>query len=104
MAMYKYRFHMDDFHPSLHHDVDGGPAAKIKILTTSRNSVLLTIRDREVVMTEDGLAAKVLEHYLPPKIPITHKGGEHWMYDHALHADKRPFVLVDTDVEHDHVI
>ena len=95
---------MADFPSELQHDVGGEPAAKIKILSLSRKSEVLTIKDQEVVLAESELSRRILERYSPPKIPVTHKGGESWMHDHRLWGEKRPFVLVDESTQHDHIV
>ena len=67
----------------------------------------LTLRQDEVVRTEDPFVKQALENYHPPKIPIKHHPGEVESlayHDYDTHKDTKPFTSVAANTTHQHVL
>ena len=106
MASRKFRFSLEGLPPQVISRVDGVPVLRLRI-TTQAGQKDLTIRDGQIVKTEDGIAQLQLERYAPPKLPrITRKlkgalSAVSMTHKFEDYKDVRPFVEVADDSLHD---
>jgi len=105
MTVKKFRVSFDGLPDMLLHDDNGTPMLRLKVFTRSgyRN---LDIHAGEIVRTEDDLVKAQLEQYAPPRVPklMVRAQGEpeasNQFYEHADHADLRPFEVVANNLTH----
>lgn len=107
MTVRKFRFSLSEVPSELHQDDGGDSVVKLRLPTLTGHKTI-TLRDQEVVRTEDDpLVDHALENYHPPKIPLQHhpSGVPTVAYhNYADHAAKRPFTEVATNTTHHHVL
>lgn len=107
MTVRKFRFNLVDVPSECHRDDGGDTVIKVRF-PTKTGLKILTLRDQEIIRTEDDpVADGALLNYRPPKIPIKHHPGgvpSHAYHNYEEHMAKRPFVEVTNTLPYDHVL